>query len=776
MPKKSQTSRSTPLFEIRLKNLDHDVLVLKGNEHDAASALLAGNIVLSVNEPITIKKITLRLYSTLRLKAEIASTNPRVNGRPINFTKKLYEHVWDNQEFSQYLNNMYSNSINTSSPPLSRSHSSTSLFGFRSKSSANLSSLSGSSANLSALSTPGGNNNTNTATKNAANGYVLIQGNYELPFSAILPGNLPESIEGLPGCSNVYRLEATIDRGKFHNSLVAKKHLRVVRTLTTDAVELSETIAVDNTWPKKVEYSLSCPTRALAIGSGSPISMMLVPLLKGLQLGDIKIELIENYTYVGNLPPYQNAERTITTKKIPKPDPDSMLDKWEIDTFLKIPSSLSECTQDVDLLNHVKVRHKLKFNIGLINPDGHVSELRATLPIQLFISPFVTVSSKPDEELSDHGVEDILFTSDSYDALASLNSGNNQDNLHSNGSSHTSLTGLIAPPLYERHIYDRLWSDVSPIETPGTSGTNTPRSGFGDRTGSEYGQFSMSPLDSQTLTENLRQLSIQRAAQEAEESTATPSNNRATFNLADDDNASVNTTDYFAPKARRPNIARTNHSFLQDNILTPPMHLSRVNSDANFLNNPLEMAQVPSYSQAIKGESSNNVKDDVSPAYEPPLPGSHINLAELNRNLSNLEKNRRTPLSRGSSSLKLSSRGSSQNSSPSSSRNVSTTNLTNLLSSSRKSSSNLSSAGNSSSNLLQPMTALTGNNINSGNTSPSATFSLSTSPNHTSNIQQQSVGKLSTSAADRNSSVPVRNSSSLSLHNLHFLNKKKDKK
>lgn len=755
MPKKTQgsSSRSTPLFDIRLKNLEHDVLVLKGNEHDAASALLAGNIVLSVNEPISIKKITLRLYSTLRLKADITSSNPRINGRSINFTKKLYEHVWDPQEFNKYLNNMYSNSISSqtvSSSGLSRSHSSSSLFGgFRSKSSMSLSNLTGSSANLSALSSPNNNNNNNnnqnSTNKPNSNGYVLVQGNYEIPFSSILPGNLPESIEGLPGCSNIYRLEATIDRGKFHSSLVAKKHVRVVRTLTTDAVELSETIAVDNTWPKKVEYSLSCPSRALAIGSGTPISFMLVPLLKGLQLGDIKIELVENYTYVGALPPYQNAERTIVEKKIPKPDPDTLFDKWEIDTFLRIPASLSKCTQDVDLLNHVKVRHKLKFTIGLINPDGHVSELRATLPIQLFISPFVTVSSRHDDELSDHGVEDILFTSDSFDHLSSLD---NQGAINSNNSSHTSLTGLVAPPLYEKHIYDRLWSDISPVETPMTSGATTPRSRPGERIGVDYSQFSMSPLDSQALTENLRQLSIQRAAQEADESGNNSSGNasgvtspriRATFNLEDDDNASIhsrsstsgnntsnnrnyNTSDVVAPTARRPGLTRSNYSFLQDRLMTPPVHISRVNSDTN-IKSPVEMAQVPSYFEAMKEE---NVGDDLSPAYEPPLPGSHINLAELNRNLLNLERNRKPVLSRGSSSVKLSSRGSSQNSSPSSSRNVSTTNL----------------------------------------------FGLSTSPN----TQLQSVGKLSSSATDRTGGVPMRTSSSLSLHNLHFLNKKKDKK
>ena len=58
MVKKLQqnTSKSTSLFEIRLKNLDHDVLVLKGNSQEAASALLSGTIVISVIEPISIKK------------------------------------------------------------------------------------------------------------------------------------------------------------------------------------------------------------------------------------------------------------------------------------------------------------------------------------------------------------------------------------------------------------------------------------------------------------------------------------------------------------------------------------------------------------------------------------------------------------------------------------------------------------------------------------------------------------------------------------------------
>ncbi|EGW33260.1 uncharacterized protein SPAPADRAFT_60600 [Spathaspora passalidarum NRRL Y-27907] len=531
---------------------------------------------------------------------------------------------------------------------------------------------------------------------------MLTPGNYEIPFSAILPGNIPESIEGLPGCSSIYRLEATIDRGKFHSSIVAKKRVRVIRTLTTDAVELSETMAVDNTWPQKVEYSLSCPMKAIAIGSGTPVSVMIVPLLKGLQLGDIKIQLVEMYSYVGYFPPVHSGERIVCQKKVPKPNPDALdLDKWEVETFLKVPASLSKCTQDVDLLTHVKVKHKLKFNIALINPDGHTSELRASLPVQLFISPFVSIRSIPDEETSseDESQEVLFANSESQLSLASL---------HSNSSSHTSLTGLVAPPLYEQHIYDRLWSDVSPIETPVTSGATTPRairpaaSSGSSSGGSDLHQFSMSPLDSNLLTENLRLLSLQRQSQEDNtfNGPSSPPNNasssplripapthtrdRATFNLDGDD--------YFArrPPARSP----LHQSYINDHpspIMSPPVHLSRVPSEANMSTNVSaeDLLQIPSYTQAIKGD----ITDDLAPAYEPPLPGSNIDLASANKRFEDLHK--RTPISMTptSSSLRASGRSSAGTSpSPSQSRGSSLVNLAGYFSHAR-------SNGGSSTNL-----------------------------------------------------------------------------
>lgn len=829
MPKKqSNTSKQTSLFDIRLKN-DHDVMVLKGSQHDAASALLSGNIVLSVNEPLTIKKMSLRLYGTIRLNYLSQSVK---GGKPTRFEKKIYEYNWDPQDFNKYLNNLYESvsGANGSMGSLSRNQSSSSLkalgHSIRSKSSSNLSHLS-SLTNLHNQSSSSFNISSNNSSSNLAaakSNHVLVQGNYEIPFSAILPGNIPESVEGLPGGSVVYKLEASIDRGKFQKHMITKKHVRVIRTLTTDAVELSETVAVDNTWPKKVEYSLNVPSRAIAIGSGTPISFMLVPLLKGLRLGEIKITLSELYSYVGFLPPSHSDERTVAEVTLPRPGEDDetyMSDKWEVDTFIRVPPSLSKCTQDCDILTHIKVRHKLKFVIGLVNPDGHVSELRASLPVQLFISPFVSISARHDTEetggsgsnnqsntdltqLSNRsgGAEDaeneeeeVIFTSDPHSASrTSLNNLAHETNstLRSNPTSVSSFTGLVAPPLYEKHIYDRLWSDVSPVESPLTSGTATPRNAYSGRSDVQL-EFSMSALDSVLLDENLRQLSIQRQLQESEGANSgapTPAN-RATFNL--DGEAPGNTAeagDYFT--RGRPilhyQLSSDGHNLgiASPGVHSPPAHISRVPSETSILNS-VALSQVPSYTQAIRSDTQDGL---LSPNYEPPLPGSNIDILEANRKyeasspIGSLSSGQRSKIpSRGSSSINIRNALSSNGSSPSNSRSVSYTNLGNghpvisPVNISRSSSIN---------NVHTP------NSLPKHGSSPSVPFSISpgsyVSKSHElqsnlHNVQPhvQPVAQPSSSASNRSAAIlgpnagPIKSSSSLSLHNLHFLNKKKDK-
>lgn len=833
MPKKLTSSKTASLFDIRLKNLDHDVLVLKGNAQDAASALLAGKIMLSLNEPLSIKKFTLRMYANLRLSWQDSyKTTKGEFTKPTKFSKKVYEYVWDNVEINLYLTNLYDNSSQaTPSVGISRNQSASSLknlgssFLLRSSSNLQLTGMalsnSASSTNLSASPKPGN--------------HILVAGNYEFPFSAVLPGDMPESVEGLPGASLVYRLEATIDRGKFHAPMVAKRHIRVIRTLTTDAAELTETVAVDNTWPKKVEYSLNVPCKAIAIGSGTPISFMLVPLLKGLRLGDISIKLVEYYSYFGYLPPAYNAERIVCEKSIPRPlenDPNFQMDKWEVDTFLRVPLSLSKCTQDCDIFSNLKVRHKIKFVIGLVNPDGHVSELRASLPILLFISPFVTIRASHDdpEEVAshppnEHGVppeEEELFTNDLHSAsntsLSDMAEAQAErgELRRSNNNSATNFNGFMAPPVYEKHIYDRLWSDVSPVESPVNSGASTPR--VFERPASEVNlHFAMSPLDSVQLNENLRQLSLQRQVQDFSEPGSpifsslpgTPQENRAIFNL----DGEADHSDYFSRSlgsgSYRPAMARTGSSYNQliSSSVGSPVHISRINSDVNLSTDTL--SKVPSYNEALKGDAEEIV---LAPMYEPPLPGSQINLAEVNKRFEEMRPSpvpqqttfkNRSLLSRGSSSANLRNL-SSGNSSPSNSRNVSSSNLAGLSRSSSKrslvgsgSNSNGSSGVSLNAHLPKPSTSPIGiSALHSG----SAVFSMtplphpSTSPVHNSTFKTQDLPshlmlhtqstsslktKPSSSAADRSAAAngaPMKSASSLSLHNLQFLNRKKEKK
>lgn len=736
MPKKSGGgSKLAVLFDIRLYNLDHDVLVVKGTQQEAASSLLSGRIVLSINEPLTIRRLGLRLYATLRLNwTETIQAGKTAMPKNHRFDKKIFEHVWDANEFNTHLSEM---------AELSREHSAENLRGSR------LSSKRNKSSSSLLLSSPHGSFSNLTSLNSSSRGgrsHVLSTGNYEIPFSAVLPGSMPESVEGLPGGSIIYKLEASIDRGKFHQPLVTKKHIRVVRTLTTDAVELSETVAVDNTWPQKVEYSLNVPSKAIAIGSGTPVSMMMVPLLKGLGLGDIKIQLVEYYSYVGIIPPVHNGERVVSENFIPRPteeEAEYQLDKWEVESFIRVPATLSKCTQDCEIQNYMKVRHKLKFVIGLVNPDGHVSELRASLPVQLFILPFISVRAKPDEldeDCQDSDDEELFTTERS--SYTSLNELGGQDSANvSHENSYTSLTGLMAPPLYEKHIYDRLWSEVLPIESPLSSGSATPR---GPPPDADIGQFSMSPLDSAQLNENLRLLSLQR--QNDEDSSRPPSaagtpGGRATFNLGGEPSGgqegdyltrgrpipirSLSQNSQLSPTYSLPH-GQSLSPLVSPGLLSPPAHLSRVASAASSLD-ARSLTRLPTYSQALKSDANEEV---LSPAYEPPTSGSHIGSHGL-LGLNNLS-------SPGLNLLSSSPTHSSHIASPQPSR-ISTmpSRTPGLL-------------------VISPMSA-----------SPGISHPLLSQPS--------SVAQPSSSASSRSAvaGAPAKSTSSLNLHNLHFLNKKK---
>lgn len=200
---------------------------------------------------------------------------------------------------------------------------------------------------------------------------------------------MAESVEGLADSHIVYKLKATVARGKLAYDLHAWKPIRIVRTLDPSALELAHAMTVENVWPNKIEYQLIIPQKAIVFGTAIDVEMRFTSLLKGLRIGPIKCNLVESQEFVIPGPTTSYPDKQFKTQR----DVDNwsfemneeehyhdMLnesgqDGYSIHETLPLPKRLQKCMQDVDV-HGIKIRHKVKFNIALYNPDGHVSEVR----------------------------------------------------------------------------------------------------------------------------------------------------------------------------------------------------------------------------------------------------------------------------------------------------------------------------------------------------------------------------------------------------------------
>ena len=260
-----------------------------------------------------------------------------------------------------------------------------------------------------------------------------------------------------------YKLKATVARGKLAYDLHTYKRFRVIRTLESSALEFLHAMSVENIWPNKIEYSIVVPQKAVVFGSSIPLETRFTPLLKGLDVGDVSIKLIEIHdiilqSYTGHALRQFKREREVANWTLPMSRDEHWQDMiedtgqegWVMNTSLDLPKKLGKCIQDVNVQG-IKVRHKLKLVVALKNPDGHISELRATLPVTIFISPNMPLD------------DDGNLVRQLPQANAGVSTGVN----------------YIAPPGYGEHVLDQLYEDVelTGLQTPGVqSGVNSPLS------------------------------------------------------------------------------------------------------------------------------------------------------------------------------------------------------------------------------------------------------------------------------------------------------------
>lgn len=358
-------------FDIRL---DEPYVVFRGSPDEAASAHLKGSLVLCLSEPLSIKHVKLHLIGMSRVSWTVV-TGPLTASKKVSKEQVIFDKAWKFRD----------------------------------------------------------------AGKGKTE--ILAADNYEFPFDIVLPGTLPESVEGMHETFVTYRFKAEIGR-KYSKNIVTRKPLRIIRTLDPSALELAHVMSVENVWPNKLEYSISIPSKAVIFGTSVPVNFRLVSLLKGLRIGNVTTQLIESHELCMNPndpTPHitSKSSRTIFTDTFELNEDEDLqiLDEeaegYRISRAIDLPKTLRRCVQDTDAKG-IKIRHKLKFKVQLHNPDGHMSELRATLPIHIFLSPNLPLDEN--NNLVDQGHQSSQMT-DFYLAQQ-------------------------APPLYSEHQFDQLFGEL----------------------------------------------------------------------------------------------------------------------------------------------------------------------------------------------------------------------------------------------------------------------------------------------------------------------------
>ncbi|GAB5587820.1 hypothetical protein Unana1_02720 [Umbelopsis nana] len=207
--------------------------------------------------------------------------------------------------------------------------------------------------------------------------YQLAAGQYKWDFELPLPGDLPETIEGSEHGQVYYKLKALAERPTFSMNFVDKRPVQVMRYMLPSALELSQSLLIANEWAGKMSYEISVPSKVYSGADIIPITFDLIPIAAELKPRYITCTLKEYCTYTA-------AEHVKSDSRIVKYLRDdefpSTGERWTKIELLRIPhiGTNIHCDAETEL---IKIKHKLKFTVSLINLDGHISELRAAVPL-----------------------------------------------------------------------------------------------------------------------------------------------------------------------------------------------------------------------------------------------------------------------------------------------------------------------------------------------------------------------------------------------------------
>lgn len=238
---------------------------------------------------------------------------------------------------------------------------------------------------------------------------VLNAGKYNWVFELMLPGDLPQTLDSDVG-SVSYRLKATVERTAFVQNTVKKKVIKVLRSVLPSEFELIQSLEIHNTWAEKMVYDISVPSKLYAFNDKIPITFKILPIASQLKVHALMASIKEYCTYTAN-------DHTKTDTRIirlirqdnPFIEPISVeRPTWEKTLSLEVPSKSPMVFADADS-DMIRIRHRLKFVISLVNADGHISELRCAVQI-IVVESFVAA-----QEMTTLPAYDEMWRSVPYD-------------------------------------------------------------------------------------------------------------------------------------------------------------------------------------------------------------------------------------------------------------------------------------------------------------------------------------------------------------------------
>ncbi|EGV60296.1 hypothetical protein CANTEDRAFT_127408 [Yamadazyma tenuis ATCC 10573] len=513
-------------LEIKLNSPHKDVVVIKGNENECDPVLFEGQVKLSLNSNIHFRKIKLSLIGEASIVYFSRNQQGEIQDQIVEKLVTL-KVDWDNL----LVNEQGSIVLGAYGDKPVKSYKVKKLHSAREGGSSGTSTPTGKPGFFRTNSTPHFDEFDQSSIKLPVSGvdgtpfknhpshhsFLLPKGNYTLPFSVVLPTNVSETVEGLSVGKMLYHLQCTVQKGIFDKPLVKSRYLRIFRTLHPTNLSLVDNSEINSTWPGKVEYMVCVHKKGLAMGSKVPIKIKMVPLAKGLKLKRVVCEIVQHHHVSSMVESSPEFENIIGTQQIYGKLTDDQLssDCWEFSCNYRVPSRLQELTQTCTL-NHelIQVRHRLRIVIHIQNPDGRTSELRANLPVTIYISSNIGHVYGNHAEVDpvtgvvnlSKNIDDPVFKRDRKCAMSSVNTplmspiGSPEED-EEGGSEEDELSNMDPPPpLYEQSKFDKIYDISSPKSPSEQLGMSQMSGGYFDLSSSAIHTRVQSSIDLNVLS------------------------------------------------------------------------------------------------------------------------------------------------------------------------------------------------------------------------------------------------------------------------------------